>query len=197
MPCFSLQDAVHDRAADGIFSCRFTPSRKRTAFGSNSVAVRVPEHDAAVVGLDGAEDQVHDLSSSWSRSRMWLTAWVVSYMTPGWRQALLEPLGPEPGRGWARIRLPSFSPMVLTMATVSSIVLLGLIRRIWSARSLGRPVRPPGRAVKTRIVWPIWMWSPGFEQRPRWTVWVLTWVPLALPTSRMRYVPLPPGEISA
>ena len=55
---------------------------------------------------------------------MWLTAWVASYMTARLARAFLQP-GRPTCSGWARMRLPSVSPMVLTMADDSSTSLAG------------------------------------------------------------------------
>ena len=124
---------------------------------------------------------------------MWLTAWIVSYMTLRLARRVLSHCVPTCS-GRARMRLPSFSAIVLTIAEGTSSS-LRVIRRIWlaiSAAATGRSVRA---ALKTRIDWPSVMWSPGFSGTSLIGC-VLTCVPFALPKSR-RWKPPFCGATSA
>jgi hypothetical protein len=86
---------------------------------------------------------------------MWLTAWVVSYMTLRLARRVLSHCVPACS-GRARMRLPSSSATVLTIAEGTSSS-LRVIRRIWLAMA----EMPDGRSVRaelnTRIDWPMVM----------------------------------------
>ena len=91
----------------------------------------------------------------------------------------------EPGTwtcsGWARIRLPSVSPMVLTMADDSSMS-ARVIMLIVSARSSAVLPLGPAGAVRRAMVWPMLHLIAGCRVASL-IFWLLTKVPLALPTS--------------
>ena len=71
---------------------------------------------------------------------MWLTAWLASYMMARLARAVFSQ-GEPACSGWARMRLPSVSPMVLMMADDSS-TSCRAIMLILSARSPGRVSAP-------------------------------------------------------
>ena len=162
------EDVVHDGAADGDLLLRLTPSRQRTAFGSSSACrawrgisrpAAAPsgrggaQHDAAAIGFDRPEHQLQDAVEQLLEVENVADGLVASYMTPRLARAVLSHV-PSTFSGWARMRLPSASPMVLTMADGQLQVLPGdqadLVGEVAAGRRLA--LRP---APKTRMVWPM------------------------------------------
>ena len=149
-PCF-FEHVIDDRPADGEFLLAVAcPCASAGPCGFELAGVGIAQHEAAAVGVDGAEDQFQDAVEQFVQvedvaDRL---AGLVHDGQVG--QGVLEP-GGAPDPVCARMRLPSVSPMVLMMAEDSS-TSARVIMLILSARS--SPDR--GRAVGPAADRPAW-----------------------------------------
>ena len=125
-PLLLAQHVIHDRAADGDLFLAVDAIAPAQRLGLKLGAIqhgrsgrclahrRLAQHDAAAVGVEGAKDQLQDALEELIE---------VEDVADGLGRLVRCRLaraffshGPSTSSGWARMRLPSVSPMVLTMA---------------------------------------------------------------------------------